>query len=67
MNVYFRKTVVGWWNVYPAGSDDQFVNLSPKEFFALLPQVFRRAFAGCAEISVTAVSELFGSQEVRSV
>lgn len=32
MNVYYRKTVVGWWNVYPAGSDDQFINLTPKNF-----------------------------------
>lgn len=64
MNVYYRKTVVGWWNVYPAGSDDQFINLTPEEFFGLLPQVSRRAFAGCAEIGVTAARELFG-KEVR--
>lgn len=32
MNVYYKKTVVGWWNIYPAGSDAQFVNLSPEEF-----------------------------------
>ncbi|MEC1023545.1 hypothetical protein [Bacillus paralicheniformis] len=65
MNVYYRKTVVGWWNVYPAGSDDQFINLTPEEFFGLLPQVSRRAFAGCAEISVKSARELFG-KEVRS-
>ncbi|AMR09487.1 hypothetical protein NSQ93_23000 [Bacillus sp. FSL W8-0445] len=65
MNVYYRRTVVGWWNVYPAGSDDQFANLNPEEFTALLPQVSRRAFAGCAEISLTAARELFG-KEVRS-
>ncbi|MCY9093390.1 hypothetical protein MOE96_00320 [Bacillus inaquosorum] len=35
MNVYYRKTVVGWWNIYPAGSNDLFVNLSPEEFFTL--------------------------------
>ncbi|KMM54609.1 hypothetical protein ACH95_19735 [Bacillus glycinifermentans] len=65
MNVYYRKTVVGWWNIYPAGSDDQFVNLNPEEFAALLPQVSRRAIAGCAEIGVTAARELFG-EEVQS-
>ncbi|MFC1287813.1 hypothetical protein [Bacillus paralicheniformis] len=65
MNVFYRKTVVGWWNVYPAGSDDQFVNLNPEEFAAILPQVSRRAFAGCAEIGVTTAQELFG-QEVRT-
>ncbi|MEC1560429.1 hypothetical protein [Bacillus haynesii] len=65
MNVYYRKTVVGWWNIYPAGSDDQFVNINPEEFAALLPQVSRRAFAGCAEIGVTEARELFG-EEVQS-
>ncbi|MED2941529.1 hypothetical protein P4282_03380 [Bacillus swezeyi] len=65
MNVYYRKTVVGWWNVYPAGSGDQFVNLNPEEFAALLPQVSCRAFAGCAEISVKSARELFG-EEVQS-
>nr|MDH3163208.1 hypothetical protein [Bacillus licheniformis] len=64
MNVYYRKTVVGWWNVYPAGSDE-YINLNPEEFTALLPQVSRRAFAGRAEISVTAARELFG-EEVQS-
>lgn len=46
MNVYYRKTVVGWWNIYPAGLDDQFINLNSEEFFELLPQVSRRTFAG---------------------
>ena len=64
MNVYYRKTVVGWWKIYPAGSDE-FVNLNPEEFAALLPQVSRRAIAGCAEIGVTAARELFG-EEVQS-
>ncbi len=62
MNVYYRRTIVGWWNVYPAGSDDQFVNLNPEEFFELLPQVSRRAFAGCAEIGITTARELFGEK-----
>ena len=64
MNVYYRRTVVGWFNVYISGTE-QFVNLNPEEFTTLLPQVSRRAFAGCAEISVTAARELFG-KEVRS-
>ncbi|MEC0311840.1 hypothetical protein P8797_01475 [Bacillus subtilis] len=59
MNVYYKKTVVGWWNIYPAGSDAQFVNLSPEEFFTLLPQVSRKAFAGCAEICTTGSSGAF--------
>ncbi|WP_024120968.1 hypothetical protein [Bacillus halotolerans] len=65
MNVYYRKTVVGWWNIYPEGSNDLFVNLSPEEFFTLLPQVSRKAFAGCAEIKPESAQELFG-EEVRS-
>ncbi|KRT94244.1 hypothetical protein ABE068_11385 [Bacillus glycinifermentans] len=64
MQIRYVRTVVGWFNVYISGSDDQFVNLNPEEFFALLPQVSRRAFAGCAEIGVTAARELFG-KEVR--
>ncbi|MGQ8920975.1 hypothetical protein ACUUYQ_03725 [Bacillus halotolerans] len=66
MNVYYRKTVVGWWNIYPAGSGAQFVNLSPEQFFTLLPQVSRKAFAGCAEIKPGLAQELFG-EEVRWV
>ncbi|QHZ46316.1 hypothetical protein [Bacillus sp. NSP9.1] len=62
MQIRYVRTVVGWWNVYPAGSDDQFVNLNPEEFAELLPQVSRRAFAGCAEIGVTAARELFGEE-----
>ncbi|MFW2107727.1 hypothetical protein ACTXHP_01685 [Bacillus stercoris] len=65
MNVYYRKTVVGWWNIYPAGAAEQFINLSPEEFFTLLPQVSRKAFAGCAEIKPEVAQELFG-EEVRS-
>nr|MDH3161765.1 hypothetical protein [Bacillus licheniformis] len=62
--MFNRKTIVGWWNIYPAGSDE-FINFNPEEFAALLPQVSRRAFAGRAEIGVTAARELFG-EEVRS-
>ncbi|NPC94025.1 hypothetical protein HOO54_17825 [Bacillus sp. WMMC1349] len=65
MNVYYRKTVVGWFNVYRAGSDDQFVNLNPEEFQKLLPEVSRKAFYGCAEISEKTARKLFGSQEVK--
>ncbi|MEC1022888.1 hypothetical protein [Bacillus paralicheniformis] len=64
MQIRYVRTVVGWFNVYISGTE-QFVNLDPEEFAALLPQVSRRAFAGCAEISVKAAQELFG-QEVRT-
>ncbi|MED1068568.1 hypothetical protein [Bacillus paralicheniformis] len=64
MQIRYVRTVVGWFNVYISGTE-QFVNLNPEEFAALLPQVSRRAFAGCAEIGVTAARELFG-EEVRS-
>ncbi|MEC0313935.1 hypothetical protein P4472_08895 [Bacillus subtilis] len=50
--------------MYISGTE-QFVNLNPEEFAALLPQVSRRAFAGCTEIGVTAARELFG-EEVQS-
>ncbi|MCY7800872.1 hypothetical protein [Bacillus haynesii] len=64
MQIRYVRTVVGWFNVYISGTE-QFVNLNPEEFAELLPQVSRRAFAGCAEIGVTAARELFG-EEVQS-
>ncbi|MEK3893208.1 hypothetical protein MKZ04_12390 [Bacillus sp. FSL W7-1354] len=64
MQIRYVRTVVGWFNVYISGTE-QFVNLNPEEFAELLPQVSRRAFAGCAEIGVTAARELFG-EEVRT-
>ncbi|MES1030896.1 hypothetical protein FOA26_02035 [Bacillus velezensis] len=65
MNIYYRKTVVGWWNIYPAGSVAKLVNLSPEEFFTLLPQISRKAVAGCTEIKPVLARELFG-EEVQS-
>lgn len=43
MNVYYKKTVVGWWNIYPAGSDAQFVNLSLGGIFYALASGFPKS------------------------
>ncbi|KXZ17729.1 hypothetical protein P4T89_08500 [Bacillus nakamurai] len=63
MQVRYVRTIVGWFNVYPAGTD-HYVNLKPEDFFTLLSQVSRQARSGCGEISVTMALELFGEQEV---
>ncbi|MBK4202691.1 hypothetical protein EGI09_01830 [Bacillus subtilis] len=64
MQVRYVRTIVGWFNVYAAGTD-RYVNMKPEDFYALLPRVSRRAHSGCGEISLTAASELFGRQEVK--
>ncbi|AJE78168.1 MULTISPECIES: hypothetical protein [Bacillus] len=63
MQVRYVRTIVGWFNVYPAGTD-RYVNLKPEDFFTLLPQVSQLARSGCGEITATAALELFGEQEV---
>ncbi|MBD0405839.1 hypothetical protein ICW23_01575 [Bacillus sp. 1021] len=64
MQVRYARTIVGWFNVYPAGID-RYVNLKPEDFFALLPQVSQWVRSGCGEISVAAAFELFGEQEAQ--
>lgn len=63
MQVRYARTIVGWFNVYPAGTD-RYVNLKPEDFFTLLPQVSQLARSGRGEITATAALELFGEQEV---
>lgn len=59
MQVRYARTIVGWFNVYPAGTD-RYVNLKPEDFFALLPQVSQWVRYG-----VAAAFELFGEQEAQ--
>ncbi|EKN66052.1 hypothetical protein BABA_17452 [Neobacillus bataviensis LMG 21833] len=47
VQVKYVRTVVGWYNVYLAGEDKPFANLSPDQFFALFPQVSKKARYGC--------------------
>ncbi|WP_338753404.1 hypothetical protein [Bacillus sp. FJAT-52991] len=56
--VTFRKTIVGFYNVSPAGSN-AFINLRPDQFRKLFPDVSAKAHYGCGTINSELADELF--------
>lgn len=58
VQVYYRKTIVGWYNIYIAETE-RFVNIAPQQFNELFPQVSSKVQCGCGEISYVVFEALF--------
>ncbi|MEH7460285.1 hypothetical protein V7183_24710 [Bacillus sp. JJ1127] len=58
VQVNYRKTIVGWYNVYIAETES-FVNISPQQFRELLPHISPNTQCGCDELSYAAFENLF--------
>jgi hypothetical protein len=57
LQVIYKRTVVGWYNVYKAGTSHR-INLSPQEFKKLLPDVSDKARYGTDVITATQAIEI---------
>lgn len=57
LQVMYKRTVVGWYNVYRVGTS-RWVNLSPQEFKKLLPSVSDKARYGTDVITATQAIEI---------
>jgi len=57
--IMYRRTIVGWVNVYLIDHPDRpCVNLSPEAFHAILPGIDPRTAAGCREVDFDTLQEL---------
>jgi hypothetical protein len=57
--IMFRRTIVGWFNVYFVDHPDRpRVNLAPEAFHAILPDVDPRVAVGCCEVDLGTLHEL---------
>jgi hypothetical protein len=63
VQVSFVKTIVGWFNVYLAGTE-RFVTINPDEFKSLLPNTTSRVRYGCGEIDRTRAQRYFGEKAI---
>ncbi|MDR4936040.1 hypothetical protein RGU11_06625 [Rossellomorea marisflavi] len=63
VQVSFVKTIVGWFNVYLAGTE-RYVTMNPDEFKSLLPDITIRVRYGCGEIDRTCAQNYFGEKAV---
>ncbi|MEH7460180.1 hypothetical protein V7183_24145 [Bacillus sp. JJ1127] len=58
VQVYYRKTIVGWYNVY-ISETERSVNISPQQFKELFPHVNPNTQYGCDELRYAEFEELF--------
>lgn len=56
--IFYRKTFLGWWNLYYPGANKPAFNVSPEVFARLFPDVSEKALYGCAEVSVDELYDL---------
>ncbi|WP_347320069.1 hypothetical protein [Rossellomorea sp. RS05] len=60
VQVSFVKTIVGWFNVYLAGTE-RYVTLNPADFCKMFPNVSPRTRLGCKEIQRVEAESHFGA------